>query len=404
MRLRRSVRLSLRALAAHRLRASLAVAGVAAGVAAVVLTGALGSGASSGVRRSIEAMGTNLLVVRPAQVRRVVARRQVSGLATMLRREDAAAIIALPGVVAVAPSAEAPARVRAEGAAMMTKVVGTTSAFPAVRNFAVRAGRFFDEEDERASRRVAVLGARVATTLFAAADPVGKPLRIRGVPFDVVGVLAPKGVLADGDEDNQVLVPLGTALRRVLNSRALSAVYVNVADADAMPAARGDIEAVLGERHCRSRDGRPDFEVQSAARYYALQQKAADSLGTFATALAGLALLVGGTGILALMWMSVAERTTEIGLRMAVGARSRDVLAQFLLEATLLALAGWTVGLAFGGLGAAAVGLATQWPVAVPLAALLGSLAMALVIGLGFGAFPARRAALLPPIQALAAR
>jgi putative ABC transport system permease protein len=287
---------------------------------------------------------------------------------------------------------------------MMTKVVGTTSAFPAVRNFAVRAGRFFDDEDERASRRVAVLGARVAQTLFDGADPVGKPVRIRGVPFDVIGVLERKGVLADGDEDNQVLVPLGTALRRVLNARALSAVYVSVADAEAIPAARAEIEALLGERHRRPRDGRLDVEVQSAARYYALQQKAADALGTFATALAGLALLVGGTGILALMWMSVAERTTEIGLRMAVGARSRDVLVQFLLEATLLALAGWGVGLALGGLGAAAVGFGTQWPVAVPLATLVGSLAMALSIGLGFGAFPARRAALLPPIQALAAR
>ena len=404
MRLRRGVRLSLRALAAHRLRVSLAVIGVAAGVAAVVLAGALGSGARAGVQRSIEAMGTNLLVVRPAQVKRLVARRQVTGFATTLRREDAAALAALPGVAACAPAAEAPARVRAEGAAMMTKVVGTTSAFPAVRNFAVSAGRFFDDEDERASRRVAVLGARVASTLFPDADPVGRPLRIRGVPFDVVGVLAPKGVLADGDEDNQVLVPLGTALRRVLNARALSAVFVSVADVEAMPAARREIEAELAERHRRPRDGRPDFEVQSAARYYALQLQAADSLEAFATALGGLALLVGGTGILALMWMSVAERTTEIGLRMAVGARSRDVLAQFLLESTLLSAAGWAAGLLLGGLGAAAVALGARWPVAVPLPALLGSLAIALFIGVGFGAFPARRAALLPPIQALASR
>jgi putative ABC transport system permease protein len=404
MRLRRSLGLSLAALGAHRLRAALAVAGVAAGVGAVVLTSALGRGVAAEVGRKVEAMGTNLLVVRPAPARKLAARRQVAGFVTTLRPEDAAALGELALVAAAAPSAEAPARVEAGAAAMMTKVVGTTSAFPAVRNFRLRAGRFFDDEDDRAARRVAVLGARVAATLFGDEEPVGRPLRIRGVPFDVVGVLAPKGVLADGDEDDQVLVPLRTVLRRVLNARSLSAVYVSVAETDAMGDGRRDVRALLRERHgTGSPERADDFEVQDAARFYALQQQTAASLELVATGLAGLALVVGGTGILALMLTSVRERRREIGLRMAVGARPRDVLAQFLLESTLLSLAGWVAGLAGAALGALGVVLALRWTLAVPVAALLASLAMALTIGLGFGAVPARRASLLPPVQALGA-
>ncbi len=402
MRRGRGIALSLEALASHPLRTGLALAGVSAGVAAVVLLSALGTGAAEGVRRDLESLGTNLLVIRPAQVARLSARREVSGTVTTLEPEDAAAVEELGTVAAVAPAVEVPLRVKARAAAMVTKVVGTTPSFAEVRNFRVGAGRFLDDGDERTARRVAVLGARVAAALFPGGDPVGSTLRVRGVPFDVVGVLAPKGVLADGDEDNQILVPLRTGLRRVLNVRWLDVIYVGVADAGEMARAQAAIGALLRARHRRGRPGwEDDFEVQNAARPFTLQRKAADTLNLMAGGLAGLALVVGGAGILALMLMSVKERTGEIGLRMAVGARPRDVFGQFLLESTLLAMAGWAVGLVVGALGAVVVALGTRWPMGVPLAALAGSLAMALVIGLGFGAYPARRAALLPPIRAL---
>jgi putative ABC transport system permease protein len=404
MRLRGSVSLSVRALSANKVRAMLALSSVSAGVAAVVLTSALGTGAEEEVRRQIERMGTNLLVARPVQVRKTAARKELRGLVTSLRLEDYAAIQELAAVADAAPGVEAPVRVKSGAAAMMTKVLGTTSTYLAVRSFRLRDGRFLDATDDRAASRVAVLGARVAEALFAAENPVGRQMRIRGVPFDVVGVLLPKGVLADGDEDNQVLVPIRTALRRVFNSTSLNTVFVIVQDPRQMTAAETEIGAVLRERHRLGRDGRPDdFEIQNAARMFALQRQTAASLSLLTTGLGVLALLVGGTGILGLMLMSVKERTSEIGLRMAVGATPRDILTQFLMEATILALAGWFVGLAAGALGAAAVAFGTGWNVGVPVAALLSSLGMALMIGLGFGAFPARKASMTPPIEALLA-
>jgi putative ABC transport system permease protein len=272
-----------------------------------------------------------------------------------------------------------------------------------VRRFRVRrhqegrAGRFFDAADDRAARRVAVLGAHVAEALFPGENPAGRSLRVRGVPFEVIGTLEAKGILADGsDEDDQILIPVRTALRRVFNTTWLSTVFVSVRDPRRMDEAQAAIGAILQERHAKA-----DFDVQNQAKLLATQREMTTNLTLLTTGLSAVALLVGGTGILALMLLSVRERTGEIGLRMAVGARPRDVLVQFLAEATALALGGWLLGIAAGGLGAAAVAFATDWRIGLPLEALLASLAMAAATGLGFGAVPARKASLLPPIQAL---
>jgi putative ABC transport system permease protein len=293
--------------------------------------------------------------------------------------------------------------VKAGNRAVVTTVLGTTPAFPDVRRFQLQRGRFFEEEDDRAARRVAVLGARIEEQLFPGEDPVGRSIRLRGVPFDVVGVLEAKGILADGsDEDNQVVIPLRTALRRVFNTTWISTVFVSVRDPERMEDAEADIAALLRERHRLDRGGKPDdFEVQNKIRFLAAQQETIASLTLFTSGLAALALLVGGAGILALMLLSVKERTGEIGLRRAVGARPKDILVQFLAEAAVLAFGGWLVGVAAGALGAGAIAVGTSWNVALPVEALLASLGMASITGLGFGAFPARRASLLPPIQAL---
>ncbi|HLA76043.1 MAG TPA: ABC transporter permease [Vicinamibacteria bacterium] len=399
------MRPSLRALAAHKVRATLALASVAMGVAAVVVTSALGKGAEGEVQRGIDAMGTNLVVVRPAQVKRLVARKGLRGFATSLRIEDHQEIAALSFTREAAPAAEAGMRVKAGGGSMVASVTGTSAAFMALRNLRLRSGRFLGAEEDSSGSRVAVLGARVADTLFPGADPIGLAIRIRGVPFEVVGVLEPRGVLADGsDEDSKVLIPIRTALRRVFNSRWLTAIFVAVGDPERMAEAELAIRDLLRERH-RLGTGKPDdFAIQNQAKLLAMQKRMVDSLSLLTTGLAGVSLLVGGAGILALMLLSVKERTGEIGLRMAVGARPRDILLQFLTEATLLALGGWLAGIAVGALAVAAAALITGWRVGVPAEAALATLATAMVTGLGFGALPARQAALLPPIKALAAR
>jgi putative ABC transport system permease protein len=401
MKIRRSVGLSLRALFAHKLRAMLALSSVAIGVAALVLTSAIGAGAQKEVSRSLENMGTNLLVVRPARVKKLTARKSIRGAVTTLRVEDYEALRELDPVATAAPTAERAMRVKAGTAVVTTNVVGTTADFPIVRRLSVGAGSFFD--DDPSVPRVAVLGTRVSQALFAGEEAVGREIRIGTVPFEVIGVLREKGVLADGtDEDNQILVPIRTVLRRVLNTRWLSGVFVSVRDPRRMQDAEVEIGKVLRARHRTGTAERADdFEIQNTAKTIAAQKRAVDSFELLTGWLTTIALVVGGSGILALMFLSVRERTSEIGLRVAVGARPRDIVLQFLLEATFLALGGWLIGLVVGGVGVGLVMLGTKWTVGVPVVALLTSLAMVLFIGIGFGAFPARRASLVPPIEAL---
>jgi putative ABC transport system permease protein len=398
------VRLSWRALQAHPVRTALALVGVGVGTAGVLLTSAVGAGASAQVRQGIEAAGANLLVVRPAQVKRSAARRTVRGVVTSLRPGDARAIAALPGAREVAPGVDGGARVKAGLRSMPASVEGAVPALARLRNLRVADGRFLDEADEREARRVAVLGARVAETLFPAGGAVGRDVRIRGLPFDVVGVLQAKGVQPDGsDQDGNVFIPLRTALRRVFNTTWLSAVFVSVSDRTGMRPVESAVRTVLRERHRLGPGAPDDFELQDQVRLLALRRDAVRGLTLVTAGLAGVALLVGGSGILALMFLSVKERTAEIGLRMAVGARPRDVLAQFLAEATLLAVGGWTLGALVGAGGALALGAATGWPVAFPVEAAVASLALAVATGAGGGTIPARRASLVVPVRALGA-
>jgi putative ABC transport system permease protein len=406
MKLRRSLGPSLRALLAHKLRAGLALASIAVGVASVVLTSAIGKGAEREVLRGIEGLGTGLLVVRPAQVKRLAGRKTMQGFLTTLDLADYEAIAELASVAEAAPGTEGMLRVKVGSAALVTKVLGTTPEFLRVKRFALQQGRFFDDHEQRNAQRAAVLGARVREKLFQGSDPIGATIRVRGVPFEVVGTLEPKGVQADGsDEDNQVLIPVQTALRRVFNSTWISSVFVSARDPRGLAWTEEEIAGLLRARHrLTSRGKADDFAVQNRTKFLVAQKEMAGDLALLTGGLAGTALLVGGAGILALMLLSVKERTGEIGLRLAVGATPRDILSQFLFEASLLALGGWAIGALIGALGATAVALGTAWKVALPLPALAGSIIMTAAIGLGFGALPARRASRMPPVQALAAR
>jgi putative ABC transport system permease protein len=406
MKLRRHLRSTLHPLLAYPLRTALALSGIAAGVAAFVVARAIGDGAELEMARAVEALGTDLLLVKPLPVKTQVARRQIAGWATTLQPEDVAAIAALPQIRAVAPAIEDSVRVKGGRASVKTKVRGTTAGYRSLRRFELTAGRFVSADDERAVRRVAVLGASVARELFPAGNAVGRELRIRGVPFEIVGTLAPKGATTDSaDQDNQVLVPLSTALRRVFNARWLTSAYVGVVEPATVEEAEAAVTALLRARHRRGAGGSADdFAVQSTAKTRAIQNELTASLGRYGTGLALVALVVGGAGMLALMLLSVRERTGEIGLRMAIGARPRDILLQFLAESGILAIVGWAVGVVLGGFGIGAVALGTGWTIGIPVEA--GGLALGIVvaIGIGFGALPARRAARIPPVEAIACR
>ena len=403
MRILRALRVSIRGLIAHRMRAILAVSSVAAGVAAVVVTGAIGQGAKEEVLRQTENIGTNLLVVRPVQVSNSAARKDVRGVVTTLKLDDYQAITQLPGVSAAVPGFESSVVVKADNLSMSAMVLGTTSPYLDVCRFRLHLGRFITEDDDLSANRVAVLGARVEETLFGEQDALGRQICLRGVPFEVVGVLEAKGVLADGsDEDDRIIIPIHTALRRVFNSTSLNPIFISVRDMTEMDERREDVVALLRERHkLVERNRSDDFSVQDKTKVLAARKQLSDSLTLLATGLAGASLVVGGVGILALMLMSVKERTTEIGLRMAIGAKSRDILLQFLLEATSIAAGGWLAGMAMAAIATVVISRATTWPTSISLGLVLVTLAIAMTSGLIFGAYPARKASLMPPIEAL---
>lgn len=402
MRWNRRLRISLAALSLHRTRALLAVLSMAAGVAGVILTSAVSLGVEREIVRSMQSMGANLLIVRPAQVKRLAGREAIRGSATTLKVEDFLAIERLSGVARAAPGVERPMRVKAGPIVTAASVVGTTAAFASVRRIQLQRGRFFDDRESGGRARVAVLGSRVSNALFGDRDPLGAEVRIGSIPYEVIGVVQAKGVLADGsDEDSQVLIPLRTAMRRALNTTWLTLVFISAADEDQMERTAADLRRILRERHRLEEGEADDFEIQNTARSLELQRRTAASIRVTGLSLAGIAMLIGGTGILALMLVSVKERTGEIGLRMAVGATQRDILLQFMLEAATLASVGWVVGLALSAIGGGLVITATRWSLAAPGTALFWSFTITATFGLVFGLLPARQAARLHPIRAL---
>ncbi len=399
----RTLRISVRGLFAHKVKATLALASIAGGVAAVIVTGAIGVGAKERVMRETEAMGTNLLVVRPAEVGTSAARSEIRGVVTTLTLDDYRAIAQLPSVAAAVPGFENSETVKSGDMAVSAMILGTTSPYLDVCRFSLQLGRFLTDDDNRASLRVAVLGARINEMLFGKQNSVGQQILIRGIPFEVVGVLKAKGVLADGsDEDDRVVIPIRTALRRVFNDTWLNPIFVSVRDVARMDQAHTEIAELLRERHGVNLRHEPDdFSIQDKTKVLATQKNLARTLTLLATGLATASLVVGGVGVLALMLMSVKERTTEIGLRIAVGARSKDILVQFLLESVGLSAGGWLVGAVLGTAVAAIIARTTAWRVTIPPELLLTTLGVMAGSGLIFGAYPARKASLMTPITAL---
>ena len=404
-RLLRSVRLSIRILAAHPLRTALSVSGVLVGVSAVMVMSAVGSGAERRVLARIQAMGTDLLVVTGAPAPRVAGRARQAASVTALRPADADAIAGEAFLArAAAPGVTRAVIARWEGRNVPTTVMGTTPAGLRIRGIRAAAGRVFDDEEDRQRRRVVVLGPVLARTLFGEVDPIGLELRLGSVPVEVIGVLTPRGTdVAGADLDHVAVVPLETAMRRLLNIPYVHALYVQGAPGGNLSGLEAEVREILGRRHAR-RSGTPEpFVVQNQSVVLRTERGTARAFTRLIVATGLLALLAGGIGILATMMLSVRDRRREIGLRRAVGARTRDIRLQFLLESVLVATTGGAAGIV-AGLGMTVVAAVLgPWDLVIPWRAALVGFASSAGLGLLVGTIPASRAGRLQPVEALRA-
>jgi len=409
------IRVALRGLTANKLRAILTMLGIIIGVAAVIALLAIGQGVQASVIAQIQSTGPNLIFVSPGAARQEGGVRAAQGSAVSLTYDDALALndpVRAPNVVAVAPEFTSFGQIVYRGQNTNTRVAGVTPEYLTVRNYTLANGDFIDKGHIEANSRVAVLGANVATTLFGDADPIGQDILINRSAYRVIGVLAPKGGSGLGSQDEVVLVPLTTAQARLFGGsrgfgvgQRLSTINVSTVNPDTVDAAIAEITDILRERHKLTYQEN-DFTITSQKDIIGAFTQITTILTVFLGSIAGISLVVGGIGIMNIMLVSVTERTREIGIRKAVGARSQDILIQFLIEAVVLSVLGglggiglgWAVGEVVNTLklgGTTPITSVMTWD-AVALA-----VGFSVAVGLFFGIYPASRAAALNPIEAL---
>ncbi|AHB49406.1 peptide ABC transporter permease [Hyphomicrobium nitrativorans NL23] len=402
-----SILIAINALRVNLLRSVLTTLGIVIGVASVIILVAVGTGASSEVDRQIKALGTNMLVVFPGSMRSM-GRAQGAGTDLPLSEVDVVAIRdKIQGVVGVSGQLNETAPMVRGNTNWSTTVSGIHADYLFVRDWPLESGRDLTVGDVRSGARVAVIGKTVAKEIFPDEDPIGATVRITNVPFEIVGVLASKGQSAMGrDQDDVVLVPITTARARIsgrtqVQNDRVGILHVKIDAGADMAEAQEEIESLLRQRRANTRGNQDTFSVRNLAETMKARTEVLTTMSYLLAATSVISLIVGGIGIMNIMLVSVTERTREIGLRMAVGGRRRDILQQFLVEAVSLCLLGGLIGIIIGVLASAAIAFVADWPILVSPSVLAGALAAAAATGICFGLFPARRAAYLNPIDAL---
>jgi putative ABC transport system permease protein len=401
------LRIALRALAVNKLRSALTMLGIVIGVGAVIVMIAVGAGAQARVEEQIRALGSNLLLVMPGSTT-AGGVRMGFGSGSTLTEDDVVAINReLPEALA-APALRGSAQVIWGNANWSTQIYGVTPEYLDVRQWPLVAGRTFEPAEMAGAAKVALIGATVAKQLFGAADPLDQSIRIKRVPFTIIGVLDTKGQSLMGtDQDDLILVPIKTARSRVLGTasaarnRTVGTIWVKAADTIDTKIVEEQVRALLRQRHRIQAGGDDDFSLRNLQEVMAAQEASSRVLALLLAAVASVSLLVGGIGIMNIMLVSVTERTREIGLRMAVGARTRDILGQFLVEAVTLSLIGGLIGVALGMGTSLAIAELAGWRIVISPQAVGLAVAFAFVIGVFFGFYPARKAARLNPVEAL---
>jgi putative ABC transport system permease protein len=397
-----TTRIALASLLRNRLRTALTLIAVGIGIAAVMTTAALGAAATDRVDEQINAVGEDFLWIRAGNRTLAGVRTGFGGARTLTSADSAAIAQNIPEISLCSPQMSAREQVIASGQNWNTRYQGVLPAFFEIRRRPLFAGAFFSDADVQAHARVLVLGMSVAERLFGDADPIGRVIRLGRFPFRVIGVLENRGIGRDGvDRDDAVFVPLTTAVS-VLDRRTwVTDIMCAVRDPQAMDRAEARVTALLRERHDLTGDQPDDFQIQKPLEVLQLRAQQASTMGLLLTAIGGVSLVVGGVGIMNIMLVSVAERKREIGIRLAIGARVRQVRLQFLLEAAMLGLLGGVAGVGLGLLASHVVSAGFGWPTRVSSDVLLLSLAAAIGAGIVFGYYPAYRASSADPIDAI---
>jgi putative ABC transport system permease protein len=392
---------ALKALSRNKMRTMLTMLGMIIGVGAVITMVALGKGAQSTIEEQVKAAGTNLITINAGNFTQGGV-RQGGGMSTTLTAEDAEALRAVPGVQYVAAGVNARAQLIAGNQNWSSQIQGTDVELPLIRNWPTKYGAFFTQQDVSSAQKVAVLGQTVSDNLFGPdVDPTGQVMRIKNQPFKIIGVMAPKGSTGFGDDqDDSVYVPYTTVQKKLQGIQHVQRIHVSAASPDTGPVSAA-ITETLRARHNLIGSDPDDFMVRTQEEMASVRTQTTRTMTTLLAAIAGVSLLVGGIGIMNIMLVSVTERTREIGLRLAIGARGKDVLMQFLVEAIVLSLFGGLLGIGMGYALSAAAEEFLQWPTAIPVNAIGMAFGFAAATGVFFGFYPAKKAAGLDPIEAL---
>jgi putative ABC transport system permease protein len=396
------VRIAGESIRKNKMRTLLTMLGIVIGVGAVIIMVAVGQGAQKSIANQINALGTNLLIVTAGSSNQGGVSQ---GAATFNRItiQDADKLKSEGTLFSgVSPVVMTRTQVIAGGTNWRTSINGVSTDFQTIRDWQMQSGTFFTDNDVRALRKVAVIGSTVATSLYQGGDPVGSQLQIRNVPFTVVGVLSPKGQNAGGqDQDDVVLVPYTTAQSRLAGNTRIGQILVSATSSQDIPQAQEEVRDIMRESHRIAQGDDDDFTVRNQTEIANAAQGTTKIMTWLLASIASVSLIVGGIGIMNIMLVSVTERTREIGIRMAIGARGSDVLTQFLVESIVMSVLGGAVGLAVGVGGAQVLAHFTGWSTAVPVQAVAVAIGFSAAVGVFFGFYPARKAAALDPITAL---
>lgn len=396
------LKIALKALNNNKLRCFLTMLGIIIGVASVITMLAIGQGSKNSIKEQISEMGSNMIMIHPGNMQRGGVRQSADDMQT-LKVADAENVRNIPGVAAVSPSVTAGGQLINGNNNYPSTIYGVTSDYFDIRKFKVKEGMMFSDADVKSAAKVCIIGKTVVDNIFPdGTDPVGRVIRFGKIPLTVIGVLEPKGTNSMGqDQDDVVIAPYTTVMKRILAIDYIHGIFASAVDESHTEEIIDAITETLRQQHKIKDDADNDFEIRSQQELSEMMNSTSDMMTVLLACIAGISLLVGGIGIMNIMYVSVTERTREIGLRMSIGARGVDVLSQFLIESVIISVSGGLIGIIVGVAATCLVNIIAHWPVSIQLYSIVLSFVVCTITGVFFGWYPAKKAAGLDPIEAI---